>query len=104
MFVQQVWQPAEELHGLMAKHAVLGLVGFSSQQPWVHGIRVNSVSTSAIAKPLTSNCMLRTSEKDVENVYGLPTSLKGVVLTVDFAEAVLLHSSPVLICPWRRID
>lgn len=75
---------------VMAKHAVLGLVRCASQQLGVHGIRVNSVSPSAIATPLTSNCAQRTSEKDIEKVYGPLTSLKGIAPTVrHVAEAVL---------------
>ncbi|CDP14866.1 unnamed protein product [Coffea canephora] len=75
---------------IMAKHAVLGLVRCGSQQLGVHGIRVNSVSPSAIATPLTSNCVRRTRGKDIGKVYGPLTSLKGIALTVrHVAEAVL---------------
>nr|XP_027125640.1 (-)-isopiperitenol/(-)-carveol dehydrogenase, mitochondrial-like isoform X2 [Coffea arabica] len=75
---------------IMAKHAVLGLVRCGSQQLGVHGIRVNSVSPSAIATPLTSTCVRRTRGKDIGKVYGPLTSLKGIALTVrHVAEAVL---------------
>ncbi|KAL3528320.1 hypothetical protein ACH5RR_007642 [Cinchona calisaya] len=75
---------------IMAKHAVLGLVRCASQQLGVYGVRVNSVSPSAIATPLTSNCIHKTSEYEVNLLYGPLTSLKGAVLTVrHVAEAVL---------------
>lgn len=75
---------------IMSKHAVLGLVKCASQQLGVHGIRVNSVSPSAISTPITANSIIRTSELDVEMVYGPLTSLKGIQLNVKHvAEAVV---------------
>lgn len=74
----------------MSKHAVLGLVRCASRQLGVHGIRVNCVSPSAIATPLTRNSMLGASEVTVEKRYGPVTSLKGIRLNVGHvAKAVL---------------
>ncbi|KAI5683638.1 hypothetical protein M9H77_04866 [Catharanthus roseus] len=66
---------------IMAKHAVLGLVRCASRQLGVYGIRVNSVSPSAIATPLTSVTSCQTRAEDIMRVYEPLTSLKGIVLT-----------------------
>lgn len=77
----------------MSKHAVLGLVRSASRQLGEYGIRVNSVSPSAVVTPLTCEANQMTV-KDVEKLYEnsfVPLiSLKGIVLTVrHIAEAVL---------------
>ncbi|KAL8457334.1 hypothetical protein ACS0TY_035256 [Phlomoides rotata] len=78
---------------IMSKHAVLGLVRSASLQLGVHGIRVNSVSPTAVVTPLAANLGLLTAD-DVENAMGPVTSLKGVVLTAaHVAEAVAFLAS-----------
>ncbi|CAI9773750.1 unnamed protein product [Fraxinus pennsylvanica] len=77
----------------MSKHAVLGLVRSASRQLGEYGIRVNSVSPSAVVTPLTceaNQMTLKDVEKLYENSFVPLTSLKGIVLTVrHIAEAVL---------------
>lgn len=74
---------------IMSKNAVLGLVRAASQQLGVHGIRVNSVSPSAIASSITVDSGMTSSEV-VEKVFGPFTPLKGIRLTAKhIADAVL---------------
>nr|QZX44678.1 isopiperitenol dehydrogenase 2 [Mentha longifolia] len=78
---------------IMSKRGVLGLVRSASLQLGVHGIRVNSVSPTALATPLTATIGLRTAA-DVESFYGQVTSLKGVAITAEHvAEAVAFLAS-----------
>ncbi|KAK1407290.1 hypothetical protein QVD17_38904 [Tagetes erecta] len=77
---------------VMAKHAVLGLVRSASKQLGVYGIRVNSVSPSAVATSLSK----RSSEemKKTMKLYERLSSLKGVELSAEHvAEAVLFLAS-----------
>ncbi|KAL2462960.1 Short-chain dehydrogenase reductase 3b [Forsythia ovata] len=81
----------------MSKHGVIGLVRSASGQLGEYGIRVNSVSPSAIATPLTCEAY-QTTMKDLEKIYEnsfVPlTSLKGIVLTLKHvADAVLFLAS-----------
>ncbi|KAL2454563.1 Short-chain dehydrogenase reductase 3b [Abeliophyllum distichum] len=81
----------------MSKHGVIGLVRSASVQLGKYGIRVNSVSPSAIATPLTCEAH-QTNMKDLEKIYEnsfVPlTSLKGTVLTLKHvADAVLFLAS-----------
>ncbi|KAF3652013.1 Short-chain dehydrogenase reductase 4 [Capsicum annuum] len=77
----------------MSKHAVLGLVTSASRQLGKYGIRVNSISPSAVMTPLMSSAEAETSMK-VLKMYGPLTSLKGITLTVKhLADAVLFLAS-----------
>ncbi|MCD7459619.1 hypothetical protein HAX54_041464 [Datura stramonium] len=78
---------------IMSKHAVLGLVRSASRQLGEYGIRVNSISPSAVMTPLMSSAEAETSMK-VLKMYGTLTSLKGITLTVNhLAEAALFLAS-----------
>ncbi|KAL8457343.1 hypothetical protein ACS0TY_035265 [Phlomoides rotata] len=77
----------------MSKNAVLGLVRSASMQLGVHGIRVNSVSPSAVLTPMAAKKGIKTAS-DVEFFLGPFTSLKGVELTAEHvAEAVVFLAS-----------
>ncbi|XP_061373523.1 (-)-isopiperitenol/(-)-carveol dehydrogenase, mitochondrial-like [Gastrolobium bilobum] len=73
----------------MSKHAVLGLMRSASVQLAVHGIRVNCVSPTGLATPLT--CKKKgMSEEKVKEFYAQNARLQGVVLTPKHvADAVL---------------
>ncbi|XP_062093148.1 (-)-isopiperitenol/(-)-carveol dehydrogenase, mitochondrial-like [Humulus lupulus] len=77
----------------MSKHAVLGLVRSASLQLGEHGIRVNCVSPSALATPLS--CVAsRMEAEELERENETFSSLKGVVLkTRHVADAVLFLAS-----------
>ncbi|KAJ8563247.1 hypothetical protein K7X08_031699 [Anisodus acutangulus] len=60
---------------VMSKHAVVGLVRSASLQLGVHGIRVNSVSPSAVATPGLCRSVQKEA-KEVEKMYEPLTSLK----------------------------
>ena len=77
----------------MAKHAVLGLMRSASVQLAAHGIRVNCVSPSALATPLT--CKSHGMEmEEMQEFYSKLARLKGVVLTTKHvADAVLFLAS-----------
>ncbi|CAK9183385.1 unnamed protein product [Ilex paraguariensis] len=73
---------------IMSKHAVLGLVRCASHQLGGYGIRVNSVSPSAVPTGLT--CKSPEEMMGVRKRYEPLTSLKGTVLSVrHVADAVL---------------
>ncbi|KAK2451434.1 (-)-isopiperitenol/(-)-carveol dehydrogenase, mitochondrial [Trifolium repens] len=73
----------------MSKHAVLGLMRAASVQLATHGIRVNSVSPSGLATPLTCK-LLGMSKEDAQENYRKYSRLEGVVLTPKHvADAVL---------------
>ena len=73
----------------MSKHAVLGLVRSASVQLGVHGIRVNCVSPSGLATPLTCKAHGKSVE-EIEKRYETFSSLKGIALNVKHvADAVL---------------
>lgn len=84
---------------VMSKHAVVGLVQSASVQLGKHGIRVNSVSPSAVATPIvaaaattssSSNYSAQKRAEEIQRIYGPLTSLKGITLSVrHVAEAVL---------------
>ncbi|KAK9080467.1 hypothetical protein SSX86_000225 [Deinandra increscens subsp. villosa] len=77
---------------VMAKHAVVGLVRSASKQLGVHGIRVNCVSPSAVATPLSKRSPERA--RKTMKLYERLSSLKGVELGVaDVAEAVVFLAS-----------
>lgn len=77
----------------MSKHAVLGLVRSASRQLGEYGIRVNSISPSAVITPLVCNAEAETSMEVLQR-YGQLTSLKGITLTVKhLAEAALFLAS-----------
>ncbi|KAL2453545.1 Short-chain dehydrogenase reductase 3b [Abeliophyllum distichum] len=84
------WRGATSLTDYtMSKNAVLGLVRTASQQLGVHGIRVNTISPTAVATSITIGTGLTTSEV-VEKVFGPFTPLKGITLTVKhIADSVL---------------
>ena len=77
----------------MSKHAVLGLVRAASVQLGQHGIRVNCVSPSLVATPMSCGAVGMDAEQ-VEKISESSSSLKGVVLKVgDVANAVLFLAS-----------
>ncbi|XP_042480392.1 short-chain dehydrogenase reductase 3b-like [Macadamia integrifolia] len=77
----------------MSKHAVLGLVRSASRQMGRYGIRVNCVSPSGLATPLSCR-MLGMDEDGVEEQISKTTSLEGLVLKANHvAEAVLFLAS-----------
>ncbi|TYG43664.1 hypothetical protein ES288_D11G035900v1 [Gossypium darwinii] len=77
----------------ITKHAVLGLMRSASKQLGVHGIRVSSVSPSAVGTPLLCRYLGKEVE-EVEQTYEPYTRLKGVVLkTKHVADAVLFLAS-----------
>ncbi|KAJ1379601.1 Short-chain dehydrogenase/reductase SDR [Sesbania bispinosa] len=74
-------------------HAVLGLVRSASVQLGEHGIRVNCVSPSGLATPLTraANGM---ETQELQKCYAQKANLKGVFLTPKHvADAVLFLAS-----------
>ncbi|OVA18560.1 Short-chain dehydrogenase/reductase SDR [Macleaya cordata] len=78
----------------MSKHAVLGLMRSASVQLGKYGIRVNCVSPSGLATPMT--CKIHGSDTEgVEKMFSSFSSLKGgVVLKVKHvADAVLFLAS-----------
>lgn len=77
----------------MSKHAVLGLMRSASRQLGEYGIRVNSISPSAVMTPLMISAEAEASMR-VLKMYGSVTSLKGITLTVKhLADAVLFLAS-----------
>jgi len=75
----------------MSKHAVKGLVRCASVQLGAHGIRVNCVSPSGLATPLTRATM---EIEELQKVYAQSSRLKGVVLSAKHvADAVLFLAS-----------
>ncbi|KAJ1421733.1 Short-chain dehydrogenase/reductase SDR [Sesbania bispinosa] len=77
----------------MSKHAVVGLMRSASVQLGAHGIRVNCVSPTGLATPLTraANGM---EDHEVQQLFAKIASLKGVVLTTKhIAQAVLFLAS-----------
>ncbi|XP_076925040.1 (-)-isopiperitenol/(-)-carveol dehydrogenase, mitochondrial-like [Bidens hawaiensis] len=77
---------------VMTKHAVLGLVRSASKQLGVYGIRVNSVSPSAVVTPLSRRSPA--AAKKTMELYEALSSLKGKELCVeDVAEAVVFLAS-----------
>ncbi|KAL2462950.1 Short-chain dehydrogenase reductase 3b [Forsythia ovata] len=86
------WKGGDLTDYIMSKYAVVGLVRTASQQLGVHGIRVNTVSPSAIATPLSSSTGL--TSDILEKLFVPFTSLKGIMLTVKhIADAVLFLAS-----------
>lgn len=78
---------------IMSKHAVLGLVRSACRQLGEYGIRVNSISPSAVMTPLMISAEPEVSMKALKR-YGPQTSLKGITLTVKhLAEAALFLAS-----------
>ncbi|XP_015160701.1 (-)-isopiperitenol/(-)-carveol dehydrogenase, mitochondrial-like [Solanum tuberosum] len=78
---------------IMSKHAVLGLVRSACRQLGEYGIRVNSISPSAVMTPLMISAEPEVSMKSLKR-YGPQTSLKGITLTVKhLAEAALFLAS-----------
>ncbi|XP_010256234.1 PREDICTED: short-chain dehydrogenase reductase 3b-like [Nelumbo nucifera] len=83
---------------VMSKHAVLGLVRSASRYLGKHGIRVNCVSPSALATPMSCKATGMHPE-GAEKVFSLMTSLKGTVLNVNHvADAVLFLASDASAC------
>ena len=77
----------------MLKHAVLGLVRSASMQLGAHGIRVNCVSPSAVATPISSKASGMDAEQ-LGKIFERFTSLKEVLLKVEHvANAVLFLAS-----------
>jgi len=77
----------------MSKHAVLGLVRAASVQLGQHGIRVNCVSPSLVATPMSCGAYGMGAEQ-MEKISESTSTLKGVMLKVgDVANAVLLLAS-----------
>jgi NAD(P)-dependent dehydrogenase (short-subunit alcohol dehydrogenase family) len=74
---------------VMSKHAVLGLVRSASKQLGVHGIRVNCVSPSIMATPMTCHAFGMDPEQLEENFEPL-IPLKGVLLKPHFVVDALL--------------
>ncbi|XP_060206492.1 (+)-cis,trans-nepetalactol synthase NEPS1-like [Lycium barbarum] len=78
---------------IMSKHAVLGLMRSASRQLGEYGIRVNSISPSAVMTPLMTKAEPETSMK-ILKMYGPLTSLKGITLNVKhLADAALFLAS-----------
>ncbi|KAK4370851.1 hypothetical protein RND71_010326 [Anisodus tanguticus] len=75
---------------VMSKHAVVGLVRSASLQLGVHGIRVNSVSPSAVATPGLCRSVQKEA-KEVEKMYEPLTSL--VLKVKHVADAVAFLAS-----------
>ncbi|GAU51236.1 hypothetical protein TSUD_412380 [Trifolium subterraneum] len=78
---------------VMSKHAIIGLMGSASIQLAKHGIRVNCVSPSGLATPLTCK-VLDAGPETVELIYSEKKRLEGVILnTKHIADAVLFLAS-----------
>ncbi|KAK8684478.1 hypothetical protein V6N13_040505 [Hibiscus sabdariffa] len=77
----------------MSKHAVVGLVRSASHQLGVHGIRVNSVSPFVVAMASLTHHLTGTEAEETEKAFDMETRLKGVVLNVHVADAVLFLAS-----------
>lgn len=80
---------------VMSKHAVKGLVRGASAQLGAHGIRVNCVSPSGLATPMTraAHVVFETQE-ELQKHYAQSSRLKGVVLSAKHvADAVLFLAS-----------
>ncbi|XP_027338988.1 (-)-isopiperitenol/(-)-carveol dehydrogenase, mitochondrial-like [Abrus precatorius] len=79
---------------VMSKHAVKGLVRSASAQLGVHGIRVNCVSPSGLATPLTRAAHATMETQELQKQYAQNARLKGIVLTPKHvADAVLFLAS-----------
>jgi len=79
---------------VMSKHAVKGLVRCASVQLGVHGIRVNCVSPSGLATPLTRAAHATMEIEELQKLYAQSSRLKGVVLsTKHVADVVLFLAS-----------
>ncbi|KAJ7977724.1 Short-chain dehydrogenase reductase [Quillaja saponaria] len=76
-----------------SKHGLIGLVRSACSELGVYGIRVNCVSPSAVATPLSCKSFnLQPSE--FEAIFGAMANLKGVTLKgKDIAEAALFLAS-----------
>lgn len=75
---------------VMSKHAVKGLVRCASMQLGAHGIRVNCVSPSGLATPLTRAAHATLEMEELQKLYAQRSRLKGVVLSAkNVADAVL---------------
>lgn len=78
----------------MSKHAVIGLVKSASTQLGVHGIRVNSVSPSAVATPTLCRSFGGIDAEQAEKICERLASLKGIVPKVNHvADTVLFLAS-----------
>ncbi|KAK7304588.1 hypothetical protein VNO77_42471 [Canavalia gladiata] len=78
---------------VMSKHALKGLVRSASAQLGVHGIRVNCVSPSGLATPLT-RAANKMETLELQKHYAQNARLKGVVLTPKHvADTVLFLAS-----------
>ncbi|XP_059441027.1 (+)-cis,trans-nepetalactol synthase NEPS1-like [Corylus avellana] len=78
---------------VMSKHAVVGLVRLASAQLGVHGIRVNCVSPSIMATPMTCRAF-GMDAKQLEETFEPLIHLKGVVLkTSHVVDALLFLAS-----------
>ncbi|XP_031276331.1 (-)-isopiperitenol/(-)-carveol dehydrogenase, mitochondrial-like [Pistacia vera] len=78
----------------MSKHAVIGLIRSASTQLGVHGIRVNSVSPSAVATPTLCRSFGGIDAEQAENICERFSSLKGIVPKVNHvADTVLFLAS-----------
>lgn len=81
----------------MSKHAVLGLMRCASKQLGEYGIRVNSVSPSAVATPMVWNAFKMTVEEAEE--FCQLSGLKGKALKANnVADAVLFLASDYSSC------
>lgn len=78
----------------MSKHAVKGLVRCASVQLGAHGIRVNCVSPSGLATPLTRTSHATKEIEELQKMYAQSSRLKGVFLSAKHvADAVLFLAS-----------
>ncbi|TKY73424.1 (-)-isopiperitenol/(-)-carveol dehydrogenase [Spatholobus suberectus] len=79
---------------VMSKHAVKGLARSASAQLGAHGIRVNCVSPSGLATPLTRAAHATMETQELQKHYAQSSRLKGVLLTPrHVADAVLFLAS-----------
>ncbi|CAJ1975245.1 unnamed protein product [Sphenostylis stenocarpa] len=79
---------------VMSKHAVKGLVRAASMQLGAHSIRVNCVSPSGLATPLTRAAHPTMEIEELQKMYAQSCRLKGVFLTAKHvADAVLFLAS-----------
>ncbi|KAK4437108.1 (-)-isopiperitenol/(-)-carveol dehydrogenase, mitochondrial [Sesamum alatum] len=86
-----VKQAANKMVELGTRGAIVCTASVAGQLG-LHGIRINSVSPSAVPTPFVGKVGLNAG--DLENLFGPLTSLKGVALTAErVAEAVLFLAS-----------
>ncbi|PIA62485.1 hypothetical protein AQUCO_00200476v1 [Aquilegia coerulea] len=79
---------------VMSKHAVLGLIKSASCELGKYGIRVNSVSPSAVATPLLLEGFGLTNIKTAEDQFASTTNLTEMVLKANHvADGVLYLAS-----------